>query len=133
LNVDLGFAKTQLDNASVFLIVDGHKVLANPLPSDGKTRAQMQNSGNWFDFEASYTATAADAGAPIEILLSSLTNGMGWGFFGNVRLTDSLTGPMLDPPAAPEPATWAMMLVGFGGMAGVAAVRRRRSAAVRLV
>ena len=28
-------------------------------------------------------------------------------------------------PAVPEPATWAMMLVGFGGM-GVALRRRRR-------
>jgi hypothetical protein len=133
LNVDLGFSKTQADNASVILIVDGHQVLATAAPSDGLTRAQMQNTGNWYDFEASYTATAADAGAPIEILLSSLTNGMGWGFFGNVRLTDSLTGPVLDPPAAPEPATWAMMLIGFGGMAVVAAVRRRRSAAVQFV
>jgi HpiC1 cyclase/PEP-CTERM motif len=133
LNVDLGFSKTQADNASVILIVDGHQVLATAAPSDGLTRAQMQNTGNWYDFEASYTATAADAGAPIEILLSSLTNGMGWGFFGNVRLTDSLTGPVLDPPAAPEPATWAMMLIGFGGMAVVASVRRRRTAAVQFV
>jgi hypothetical protein len=42
-----------------------------------------------------------------------------------VRLTDSLGGPVLDPPAAPEPATWAMMLIGFGGIAGVAAMRQR--------
>jgi hypothetical protein len=133
LDVDLGFDITHADNASIILVVDGHQVVANPAPSDGLTRAQMQLSGNWYDFEASYTATAADAGAPIEILLSSLTNGMGWGWFGNVRLTDSLTGPVLDPTAAPEPATWAMMLIGFGGMAGVAAVRRRRSAAVQLV
>ncbi len=134
LNVDLGFAKTQLDNASVILIVNGHQVLATAPASDGLTRTQMQNTGNWYDFEASYTATAADAGAPIEILLSSLTNGMGWGFFGNVRLTDSISGPVLDPPAAPEPATWAMMLLGFGGMAGVAVRRalQRRSAVGRL-
>jgi hypothetical protein len=131
LDVDLGFSETQLDNASVILIVDGHQVLATPAPSDGLTRAQMQNTGNWYDFEASYTATAADVGAPIEILLSSLTNGMGWGFFGNVQLTDSLTA--VDPTATPEPATWAMMLLGFGGLAGVAAMRQRRSAAVQLV
>ncbi len=136
LNVDLGFNETQADNASVILMVDGHQVLATAAPSDDLTRAQMQNTGNWYDFEASYTATAADAGAPIEILLSSFTNGFGWGYFGDVRLTDSLAGgPVLDPPAAPEPATWAMMLIGFGGMAGVAAVRRSfrgRSAAGQL-
>ncbi len=116
LDVDLGFAETQLDNASVILVVDGHEVVANPAASDGLTRAQMQLSGDWYDFEASFTATAADAGAPIEILLSSLTNGIGWGWFGNVRLTDSLTGPVLDLPAAPEPATWAMLLIGFAGL-----------------
>ena len=133
LDVDLGFDITHADNASVILEVDGHQVVANAAPSDGLTRAQMQLSGNWYDFEASYTATAADAGAPIEILLSSMTNGIGWGWFGDVRLTDLLNGPVLDPPGAPEPATWAMMLIGFGGIAGVAAVRRRRSAAVQLV
>jgi hypothetical protein len=129
LNVDLGFAKTQEDNASVILIVDGHQVTAAPLASDGLTQNQMQETGNWYDFEASYTATAVDAGAPIEILLSSLTNGIGWGFFGNVQLTDSV--PAVSPVATPEPATWTMLLIGFGGMAGAAAVRRsfgRRSA-----
>jgi hypothetical protein len=130
LNVDLGFEKTNLDDGSVYLVVDGHKVLANPLASYKLTQTQMQESGNWYDFEASYTATSADAHAPIEILLSSLTNGKGFAFFGDVQLTDSWGGPVLDPPAAPEPATWAMMLIGFGGMAGGAVRRsyRQRSA-----
>ena len=104
LNVDLGFDITHADNASVILEVDGHQVVANAAPSDSLTRAQMQLSGNWYDFEASYTATAADAGAPIEILLSSMTNGNGWGCFGNVRLTDSLTEPVWTrrPPRSPR-------------------------------
>lgn len=131
LNVDLGFGKLNADDASVDLIVGGNKVLATPLPSDGLTQAQMQYSGNWYDFDASYTATKADAGDPIEILLSSLTgNATPTGWFADVRLTNSLTGPVLDPPATPEPATWVMMLVGFGGMAAIAVHRsfRRRTA-----
>jgi hypothetical protein len=31
----------------------------------------------------------------------------------------------VEPLATPEPATWAMMLIGFGGMAGVVAMRHR--------
>jgi PEP-CTERM motif len=125
LDVDLGFSLGQADNGSVILVVNGHQVVATAAPSAGLTVAQMQNTGNWYDFEASYTATAADANAPIEILLSSFTNGFGFAYFGNVRLTDSLD--LSSPVATPEPATWAMMLLGFGGMAGVAAVRRRSS------
>jgi hypothetical protein len=128
LDVDLGFGKLNLDGASVDLIVGGNKVLATPLPSDKLTQAQMQFSGNWYDFQASYTATNADAGDPIEILLSSLTgNAALTGWFADVRLTDSLGA--VNPLATPEPATWAMMLIGFGGMAGVAVRRafRRRT------
>jgi hypothetical protein len=130
LNVDLGFAKTAPDYASVILMVGGHSVTATPLASLGLTTAQMQYSGNWYDFEASFTATSAYAGDPIEIALSSLTHGNGFGWFGDVRLTDSLPDGS-SAPAAPEPATWAMMLIGFGGMAGVAMRRsfRSRSAA----
>ena len=108
-------------------------MLATPLPSDNLTQAQMQFSGNWYDFQASYTATNADAGGPIEILLSSLTgNATPTGWFADVRLTDSLNS--VNPLATPEPATWAMMLIGFGGMAGVAVRRsfRRRSEAGQL-
>jgi hapalindole biogenesis HpiC1 cyclase-like protein/PEP-CTERM motif-containing protein len=135
LDVDLGFAKLAPDDASVDLIVGGNKVLATPLASYNLTQKQMQDSGNWYDFQASYTATNADAGHGIEILLSSLTgNATPTGWFADVRLTDSLIS--VNPLATPEPAPWVMMLLGFGGMAGVAAVRRslqrRRSAVGQL-
>jgi hypothetical protein len=126
LDVDVGFAKDAVDMGKVELIVGNEKpVFATPLVLN----QTMQKTGDWFDFEASYTATAADANAPIEIFLSSLNNGQGFSYWGNVRLTDSLSGPT-DPMGAPEPATWAMMLIGFGGMAGVAVRRsfRRRTA-----
>lgn len=128
LDVDLGFETFAPDDGSVDLIVGGHSVTATPF-GPNLTQTEMQGSGNWFDFEASFTATSADAGAPIEILLSSLTHGVGFALFGDVRLTDSL--PAVEPVATPEPSTWAMMLIGFGGMAGLAVRRslRRRSAA----
>jgi HpiC1 cyclase/PEP-CTERM motif len=123
LDVDMGFPLDLGDFGKVELIVGNEKpVIATPLASLNLTEKQMELTGNWYDFEASYTASAADAGAPIEILLWSLNNGAGFSYFGNVRLTDSLS--VSTPVGTPEPATWAMMLIGFGGMAGVAAVRR---------
>jgi PEP-CTERM motif len=123
LNVDMGFPTDLGDFGQVRLVVGNDApVIATPLPSLDMTEKQMELTGNWFDFEASYTATAADAGAPIDIVLWSLNSGEGFSYFGDVRLTDSLS--VSNPMATPEPATWAMMLIGFGGMAGVAAVRR---------
>jgi hypothetical protein len=121
LDVAFGFMTSQGNNASTAdLIVNGHQVLAVPLASYGLTQTQMQRTGNWYDFQATYTATAADAGAPIEILLGS-TAGQ-WGMFGNVRLAE--TAPGIITPGAPEPSTWAMMLLGFVGL-GYAGYRRR--------
>lgn len=125
LDVDLGFGTDgRQDLGSVYLMVgDNQSPVAIPLPSYGLTRAQMQGTGNWYDFQTSYTATGADAGDPITIVLSSITgNTTPTAYFADVRLVDSLSS--VSPIAAPEPAVWAMMLLGFGGMAGVAAVRR---------
>jgi PEP-CTERM motif len=128
LDVDLGFdIGTRPDLAFIFLVVGGHQsAAATPLPTYGLTRAQMQGSGNWYDFQTSYTATSADAGDPIEILLSSLTgNATPTAWFADVRLVDSVSS--VNPLATPEPASWAMMLIGFAGL-GFAGYRRARLA-----
>jgi len=44
-----------------------------------------------------------------------------WGV-DNLRITDNLTG---DPGAVPEPATWAMMILGFGAAGSM--IRRRKA------
>ena len=94
LDVDLGFGlDMRPDDASVYLMVGTTMSnLAVPLPSYGLTRAQMQGSGNFYDFQTSFTATSADAGDPITIVLSSLTgNATPTAYFADVRLVDSLT------------------------------------------
>jgi hypothetical protein len=115
LNVDVGFRKDIQSTAQVLLVVDGHFVNATGTPD--------QLSGNWVDYTASYTVTPADTGFPIEIILRASGDG-GQGDWDNVRLTDNIASPV------PEPATWAMMLVGFLGLGG-AAVRRRCALALR--
>lgn len=47
-----------------------------------------------------------------------------WGSGDNA---DTFTIDVISPPAAPEPSTWAMVLIGFGGL-GYAALRRKGAA-----
>ncbi len=76
--------------------------------------------GNWSTYTASYTASAADAGAGISISLE--TFGI-QGDFDNVIVTETLPGLT---GTIPEPGTWAMMLAGFGLVGG--ALRRKKLA-----
>jgi hypothetical protein len=48
------------------------------------------------------------------------------GYADNLSLV--LNAGRVTPPGVPEPATWAMMLLGFGGLG--ATLRRRRAQAV---
>ena len=88
LDVDLGFGTDgRQDLGSVYLMVGNNQSpVAIPLPSYGLTRAQMQGTGNFYDFQTSYTATGADAGDPITIVLSSITgNTTPTAYFADVR------------------------------------------------
>lgn len=73
-----------------------------------------------------YQATAFyvfDAGNAIGGLNTFTFNKAG---LSNARLYS--TGRYTPPPAVPEPATWAMMIVGFGAVGGSIRFRRRTNA-----
>jgi len=71
-------------------------------------------AGGWSAYTAVYTATAADAGKSLAITLNSPGSQANW---DNVTLT-----------AVPEPASWALTLVGLGGLGGALRARRRAAA-----
>jgi len=60
---------------------------------------------------------------------NNLVNGFVNFSLSNVQPYTPPAAPPPPPPGVPEPATWAMMLVGFGGL-GVAMRSRRRASAI---
>lgn len=75
----------------------------------------LASAGNWSTWTSTYTVGAADVGSTITIVLNGAGDQGNW---DNVRLD----GPV------PEPASWAMMVAGFG-MVGAGLRRRRVTAA----
>ena len=82
-------------------------------PVGGNTRSAMGWTSHSLDFVAAGTST----------LLSFGPTGNAAGFYGPALDNVSVAA------AVPEPATWAMMLIGFGGL-GMLSMRRRRAMAV---
>jgi hypothetical protein len=107
----IGYRHDIAEFGSIVLEVGSNQITATGVPP-------AQGSGDWGFFTAIYTATAADAGAPITI---DLVRGAGTqADFDNLSLTSSAGG------AVPEPASWAMMVTGFGALGAI--LRRRRRA-----
>ena len=114
LRVDLGFRKDVTMQGFAYLAVGpfytGAMVMATPASTP------VDFTGDWLTYSASYTATAADAGQSIGIMLGAA--GV-QGDFDNVRLDATA--------AVPEPAAWSLLIAGFG-VTG-AALRRRAAVA----
>jgi hypothetical protein len=79
-----------------------------------KSLMSVHRSSQPQDPTASYTATVADAGAPIAIVLTSTAERGNW---DDVSLTTSA--------AAPEPGAWILLLLGMGAVG--AATRNRQA------
>ncbi|MGH6992903.1 MAG: PEPxxWA-CTERM sorting domain-containing protein [Caulobacteraceae bacterium] len=108
LTLEQGFRKDVPDPATDALMIGSTVIAALP------TTTPVPLSGDWFTYTASFTATPAMDGEPISVILDS--NGV-QGDWDAVSLVSSV----------PEPASWALMLVGFGAL-GWALRGRRRTA-----
>ena len=106
LQVDMGFRKDVPDPGSVALVVNGNTVFG--------TGAFLPGSGDWATYTAIYTATGADTGGLITILLDTPGAQGDW---DNVRLTST-----------PLPATLPLFATGLSLM-GLLGWRRKRKAA----
>jgi hypothetical protein len=103
LGVDVGYRKDIADDGSVGLQI-GTNLLSGSFVSISNG---PQGTGSWVFDTVSLTATAADQGQMLSVVLD---NTGGQGNFDNVSVS-----------ASPLPATWTMMIAGFVGLLGFVA------------
>jgi PEP-CTERM motif len=112
LSVDLGDAKSQIftrnrSNQIYLSIGSGGGYATGGVPADG----------GWTTYTYSHTVTAAEAGNPFYIQIADNNDAT---YYDNITLFAAPLG------AVPEPASWTMMIIGFGA---VGSAMRRRSKA----
>jgi hypothetical protein len=90
----------------IIVAVDGAPLITLAQPGGAQT--------NWQTFSFDF---AANAGAVLTFAASGTNDALG-GYLDNIRL---------ETAAVPEPAAWALMLLGFGGLGAM--LRSRRTAA----
>ena len=137
---------TSTGNSSLGAFTYGHQVCTSGPPGgpiDGNFQIAFANDGffgtltgttaqnamtpTFFDFFIDYTilgGTGRFAGAT-----GTFATGAGSGAdvrFRPSQITLNLVNGVIDAPAVPEPATWALLIAGFGAVGG--AMRRRRTA-----
>lgn len=115
-----------------------------------------KDGGGLFDLSSLMaTSFSNTAGSPFDVTFSFLANGVtstetrtidglpgfqtfnfnrtglsSFSFTGPLQIDNVVVNSAAATPAVPEPATWAMMLLGFGAMGG--ALRRRSQVAARI-
>ncbi len=72
------------------------------------------------DFESRYLLNQSVTAGPQTLVVSGV-NGMNGSYAGTLSFTSLAAG-------VPEPATWGLMMLGFGGLGALARTRRRQAA-----
>ena len=114
------------DGAGPFLAVN-NGALADGTPSGSTTSFGRAPAGNVLTTEFGANGLTGTENSTTYIFRTNALSFNNLGFFGVIdgsTLSGRTFMPTGAPSAVPEPATWAMMLVGFGAM-GVAMRRRR--------
>jgi hypothetical protein len=88
------------------------------VPVGYQSGAPLSNSS--FFADATFSSLGAISGAYV----------WRWGTGADADTLTLQIGPSVSTPAAPEPSTWAIMLIGFGGLSYTAARRARAHRAV---
>jgi hypothetical protein len=104
LAVDVGVRKDVPEPGAVNFEVGGATISAV---------GTLASSGNWSTFTATYTATLADAGDAMTIVLGSPTVQGDW---DNVSLTDNVASVVTAADDLPEPGSLALLATGLVAM-----------------
>jgi hypothetical protein len=136
-NIGVGLQSWDNNRASIFTNggIDGGPIHNFDLgDQDDQVDVTVTYDGTNFSFSAHNNSTGDSISDSLAFDLSSLGPQVYLGFTGATGLSYSIqdvTSWNLDvTPGVPEPAAWALMLVGFGGMGAV--LRRRRAQAAIL-
>jgi len=106
---------------------NGNTTVANELANDLSTGPSVIPFS--FAGPVSYTVNAADSVFGDFVIGASAGNGYFGDAYGDLSPASLTVSSGAVAAAAPEPSTWAMMLVGFAGL-GFAGYRRRKTAAL---
>ncbi len=96
----------------------------NQVSFEAKTDPQLVLGTNFFTFRAP-DITNANSDSPFTPFVQFSAPGPGWDnfYYAEGKSSVTFTSVITDFSGAPEPAAWAMLLIGFGGIGS--AMRRR--------
>lgn len=127
-SVDALVAGTDIDGAGIFTAANNPNTQG---PAGSTTTASRNFSGSVV--RADFGANGLEAAGQTSAIYVFRTNATNFNLGGTFTTQDGSTAqrPNYAPigPAVPEPATWAMMLMGFGAMGAMLRSRRRSTTA----